>query len=60
VAAEIGTVAGVGAHVARAKNLGSCESEPRSGNKAWSRKGTRVRHDLTASVGTEDAESGSE
>jgi hypothetical protein len=60
VAVEIGTLAGVGAHVARAKKLESCESEPRSGNKAWSRKDTRVRHDLTASVGTEGAESGSE
>lgn len=60
MAVEIGTLAGVGAHVARAKSLESRESEPRSGKKARSRKDARVRHGLTASVGIEDAESGSE
>lgn len=60
MAVEIGTLAGVGAYLARAKKLESCESEPRSGNKTWTRKATRVRHDLTASIGIEGAESGSE
>jgi len=60
VAVEIGAVAGVDAHVARAKNLESRESEPQSGKKTRSRKDARDRHDLTVPVGTGAAESGSE
>ena len=59
MAVEIGTLAGVDAHVAFAKNLESRESEPQSGKKARSRKDARVGHDLTPSIGIEGAESGS-
>ena len=59
MAVEIGTLAGVDAHVARAKKLESRESEPQSGEKARSRKDARVGHDLTVPVGTGAAESGS-